>query len=201
MDLYSSCFLSYQLNSVVVYFSISGVTYIDGWEEQKVAVYHSGLVFQSLYGLFQTSCKANVYKFPFDKQMCAISLVNRISSAFYTNFTLLANPINVNNYLEDKEWTLQSTTATEEQRGDYSFRFSLINFVFILERQSRAYVVTMILPIILLSLVGLMVFPLPPDSGERVSLNVACLMSFFINQIVISEQFPSSWDALPIIGK
>ena len=181
-------------------FSISGVSYDDEWEKPKATVLYFGLVYKQLVSLFQTSCKANVYKFPFDQQECTIALVNSLSPADYANFSLSAHAIDLDIYFPITDWTLISATATTAYK-DYSFKLATVTFSFILKRQSTFYVVTMILPSLFLSMIGLMVFPLPPDSGEKVSLNVACLMSFFINQLAISEEFPSSWDAMPVIGE
>ena len=58
-----------------------------------------------------------------------------------------------------------------------------------------------LLPCIMLSFVLLMIFLLPAESGEKVSLGVSILVSFSLFLIIVAEQVPDTSDAVPVMGK
>ena len=52
----------------------------------------------------------------------------------------------------------------------------------------------------MLSFILLMIFILPAESGEKVSLGVSILVSFSVFLIIVAEQVPDTSDAVPVIG-
>ena len=142
-----------------------------------------------------------MYYFPFDHQKCLIVLVNIVSTGQYVNFSSSVKQMQMTLFEESNEWKIINTTVESIQLSLPGFISSRVQFSFTLKRESSYFVITTILPIIMLSVVGLMVFPLPPDSGEKISLTVACMMSFFITQLSISQNMPTSWTSVPIISE
>ena len=53
----------------------------------------------------------------------------------------------------------------------------------------------------MLSFVLLMIFLLPAESGEKVSLGVSILVSFSLFLIIVAEQVPDTSDAVPVMGE
>ena len=74
-------------------------------------------------------------------------------------------------------------------------------FTFVFERRPDFYIITMIMPLIILSILGLLTFPLPPDSGEKISLGMAVLLSFVVIQVSVTQYLPSSYSSMPYIGR
>ena len=171
----------------------------DDWEKSEVIVKDSGTVRWGVMSRFLTSCNVDVYYLPFDQQDCHIYVTNWFSSARDTNFTSAAETVKTANMTQSKEWDVisSSVVAFESTKP----HLSTVRFTLSLRRKSGYYLYTMILPVILLSFIGLMVFLLPPESGEKISLSVACMMAFFITQLSISEHMPTGWEAMPIISK
>ncbi len=56
-------------------------------------------------------------------------------------------------------------------------------------------------PCILLSLLGLLVFWLPCDSGEKVALEITVMLSFSVFLIIASDNLPVTSDNIPLISK
>ena len=164
-------------------------------------VIYDGRVEYFTYGQFQTSCNINSFYLPFDRQTCSIILTNLVAFSEYNNLTSLFPKIHTDFLVQSNEWTLRDTEVTDLQMPYDGMEWPGVVFTLYLERKSNYYVITLILPIIGLSLVGLMVFFLPPDSGEKISLSVACMMAFFITQLTIMEHLPSSWNSMPVISK
>ena len=48
---------------------------------------------------------------------------------------------------------------------------------------------------------GVLVFMLPPESGEKVSLGVTVLLSMTVYQLLIAETIPPTSEVIPLIGK
>lgn len=46
----------------------------------------------------------------------------------------------------------------------------------------------------------MLLFLLPPDSGEKITLGVTILLAFFVNSLVVSNYTPEATSDLPVIG-
>ncbi len=73
----------------------------------------------------------------------------------------------------------------------YKIRFS---------RSSSFYINYLILPCALLSALSLLVFYLPPDCGEKLTLSITNLLALVVFQQLIAETMPPSGDDSPILG-
>ena len=113
---------------------------------------------------FTTTCNIKPQYFPFDIQQCALVIFGATTMVpGYENFSAVG--LNTKEYLNSSEWTLLETTPSNVDKP-----FKQMHFTFKFKRTSDFYVVTMIVPLIALSILGLLMFPLPADSGEKISL-------------------------------
>ena len=48
--------------------------------------------------------------------------------------------------------------------------------------------------------IGILVFCLPPESGEKVALGVTVLLAMTVYQLLIAETIPPTSDDIPLIG-
>lgn len=79
-----------------------------------------------------------------------------------------------------------------------------IHFIMYMQRKSLYYVINVLLPVLMLSLLELLIFILPPESGEKVSLGITMItimLGFSVFSLLIEESVPNSSEATPIIGK
>ena len=53
----------------------------------------------------------------------------------------------------------------------------------------------------MLSSLTLLVFCLPPDSGEKVALGITVLLAFSVFMLAIAEKMPETSESIPLIGK
>ena len=81
------------------------------------------------------------------------------------------------------------------------FPLSQIVVTIHVRRRYLYYLVNIMLPCMMMSLLVLVVFHLPPDSGEKVSLGVTVLLAFSVFQLMIAESVPTSSKSIPLIGK
>ena len=78
------------------------------------------------------------------------------------------------------------------------------NHVFViffqLERKPLFYLLNLMFPCMLISSMALLGFLLPPDSGEKVSLEITVLLSLAVFLLVVSETMPPTSETFPFIG-
>ena len=61
--------------------------------------------------------------------------------------------------------------------------------------------INVLLPCVMLSLLTLLVFRMPPDAGEKVSLSITVLLSFTVFMLMVSDNMPQTSNHIPILGK
>ena len=59
----------------------------------------------------------------------------------------------------------------------------------------------MVLPCILITLVALLGFYIPSDSGEKVTMGITTLLSMTVFMMLVTENMPPTSDELPLIGQ
>ncbi|XP_072030313.1 neuronal acetylcholine receptor subunit alpha-6-like [Amphiura filiformis] len=75
-----------------------------------------------------------------------------------------------------------------------------LNYRLIFKRQYEFYVLYLILPCVFLSSLSLMVFYLPPECGEKLTLSITNLLAMVVFQQLIAETMPPTGDDSPLIG-
>ena len=70
-----------------------------------------------------------------------------------------------------------------------------------IRRKYTFFITYVICPCMLLSGVLLMVFLLPADSGEKVSLGVSILVAISVFLLLIAGNVPDTSDAVPLLGQ
>ena len=70
-----------------------------------------------------------------------------------------------------------------------------------LERKPQFYVLSLMFPSILISSIALLGFILPPESGEKVSLEITVLLSIAVFMLMVSDIMPPNSETFPYIGK
>nr|XP_026689443.1 acetylcholine receptor subunit alpha-type acr-16-like [Ciona intestinalis] len=73
-----------------------------------------------------------------------------------------------------------------------SLHWSDISFSFYFTRNSGLYMQSMLFPAILLTTISLLGFYLPPDSGERIGLQITIMLTFMVFLLTVGDMFPAS---------
>ena len=76
-----------------------------------------------------------------------------------------------------------------------------ITFNITLRRKTLFYTINLIIPCVLISCLSILVFYMPSDSGEKVTLSVSILLSLSFFLLVLIEIIPSTSLVIPLIGK
>ena len=106
-------------------------------------------------------------------------------------------------YAKNGEWELTNTTAFNiipdgTMDGNY---FTAVIFQITLTRRSLYYVLNLIVPCMLLSLLSGLAFLVPVDAGEKISLIITLLLSFTVFLMVIADRIPRTSISTPLFCK
>ena len=135
-------------------------------------------------------------------QFCYITIANWVDNAAGVLLTNSSDKAFTHVMIKNSEWDLLQTLMTSELYEEIPGQVSSnVNVYFKLQRRSMTYVTNLIIPIILLAILGLLVYPLPPDSGEKISLGTTLFLAFSVFQLLIAEKLPSSTIDVPILSK
>jgi hypothetical protein len=75
-----------------------------------------------------------------------------------------------------------------------------VTLYFHLQRLALYYYFNLIIPAALISIMALLVFTLPVDSGEKMGLSVTILLSLTVFMMVVADFMPRTSEALPLLG-
>lgn len=105
-------------------------------------------------------------------------------------------------FIENGVWDAVNATVLRIVKAwpccDYGWEE--IHYLLMFQRQSRYYVITVIVPSMTLSLVSLLVFFMPPNSEEKVSLASSNLLAMLLFQELVSTSMPPIGTEFPLIG-
>ena len=157
----------------------------------------------------------NLRYFPFDKHICQIEFfqvprygMNVSNNTHYEREGIVFQegrvPIDRVFVLENGEWDVISLKLDTDPRV-VEFKGSVItypNFVITVELQRKPsfYVMILMVPSILVSLISVIGFLLPSESGEKVSLQLTALLSYSLVFLVIVDTIPPVGGNFPLIG-
>lgn len=147
-------------------------------------------------------CKVDVTYFPFDTQNCALTFGSWAYHGLELNLTKLAEEGDVTSFVTNVEWHLTDVPAVRHEvvYGCCPEPYPDVTFYIVLKRKPLFYLMNLMFPCLLISMVACLGFLLPPDSGEKVSLEITVLLSLAVFLLVVSETLPPSSETFPYIG-
>ena len=92
------------------------------------------------------------------------------------------------------ENTVLHYVAVQEPYPDIVFRIYL-------RRKTLFYVVNLIIPCVGISFLSVLVFYLPSESGEKISLSISILLSLTVFFLLLAEIIPPTSLSVPLLGK
>ncbi|XP_062571330.1 neuronal acetylcholine receptor subunit alpha-6-like [Saccostrea cucullata] len=150
------------------------------------------------YEVFESRCPIDITYFPFDEQICSISFViwsyARDEVAIYGS----NHGIKFYQYEENSIWSIVNTNFTIID--DPHVRESEITFTLHLRRKPFYFIRNIIIPIVFLSMLNILTFIIPVDSGEKLTFGMTVFLSFLVFLTIISAQLPANSESTPLLG-
>ena len=109
--------------------------------------------------------------------------------------------ITLDEYANNSLWDLTETSTGKVQTPAVTEIYHGISFHFHWQRKTLYYSFNMVIPVVLLMVISMCGFWLPPDCGERISLVITALLSYAVFLIVIMDNTPINSEELPVISK
>lgn len=153
-------------------------------------------------GIFKTICEIDITYYPFDEQRCKLIFGAWSYHTTKMNLTNIDSVVNLDSYEQNGEWEIQSTEAV---RDEFSFdccpdeRFSNVRFTLYLKRRYTFYIMNVILPSLMTSVLLLSIFFCTP--AQKVQIGVVVLLSFRIFLLNVTDSIPKTSDHIPLLGK
>uniref|UniRef100_A0A915EIN8 Neurotransmitter-gated ion-channel transmembrane domain-containing protein n=1 Tax=Ditylenchus dipsaci TaxID=166011 RepID=A0A915EIN8_9BILA len=71
-----------------------------------------------------------------------------------------------------------------------------LTFYIHIRRKTLYYLYNIVFPCLMMSILTLLVFFLPPDSGEKIALGITVLLAFSVFVLAIAEKMPETSDSI-----
>ncbi|XP_053975599.1 neuronal acetylcholine receptor subunit alpha-10-like isoform X5 [Hylaeus volcanicus] len=167
----------------------------------NVIVSHTGDVLWLSHGIFRSSCDIDVEFFPFDEQRCLLKWASWTYDGYQLELERQSEQGDVSNYQANGEFDLLDFSARRnvEHYSCCPEPYPDITYEIRLRRRPTFYVFNLILPCILINGVALLVFYVPSESGEKVTLGISALLSMTVFLMTIRETLPPT-EKTPLIS-
>jgi len=178
----------------------------------KAILHYDGTVVWKPPSIYKSACEIDVEYFPFDKQNChmkfgawtydgyAVDLRHRTHTS---DEPLIQTGIDLSEFYLSVEWDVMSVPAvrTEQYYSCCDTPYIDITFNITMRRKTLFYTVNLIIPCVLISALSVIVFYLPPDSGEKISLSISVVLSLGVFFLLLAEIIPPTSLAIPLLGR
>uniref|UniRef100_A0A671V6Q8 Cholinergic receptor nicotinic alpha 2 subunit n=1 Tax=Sparus aurata TaxID=8175 RepID=A0A671V6Q8_SPAAU len=169
----------------------------------KAHLFYTGKVRWVPPAIYKSSCSIDVTFFPFDQQNCKMKFGSWTYDKAKIDLERIENTVDLNNYWESGEWAIINAVGTyNTKKYDCCHEiYPDITYFFIIRRLPLFYTINLIIPCLLISCLTVLVFYLPSDCGEKITLCISVLLSLTVFLLLITEIIPSTSLVIPLIGE
>ncbi|XP_023289222.1 acetylcholine receptor subunit beta-like 2 isoform X2 [Orussus abietinus] len=178
----------------------------------KATLKYTGEVSWKPPAIYKSSCEINVEYFPFDEQSCIMKFGSWTYNGAQVDLkhmdqvsgsNLVPIGIDLSEFYLSVEWDILEVPAArnEEYYPGCDEPYSDITFNITMRRKTLFYTINLIIPCVGITFLTVLVFYLPSDSGEKVSLCSSILLSLTVFFLLLAEIIPPTSLAIPLLGK
>ncbi|XP_061756042.1 neuronal acetylcholine receptor subunit non-alpha-2-like isoform X1 [Nerophis ophidion] len=187
------------LPDIVLYENADGR--FEGSLMTKAIVKYNGVITWTPPASYKSACTMDVTFFPFDRQNCTMKFGSWTYDGHMVDLVLVDEQVDRKDFFDNGEWEILNATGARGDRRDGLYSYPFLTYSFILKRLPLFYTLFLIIPCLGLSFLTVLVFYLPSDEGEKLSLSTSVLVSLTVFLLVIEEIIPSSSKVIPLIGE
>ena len=136
----------------------------------KISVNSDGTISFNFPGIIDGQCPLNIANYPFDEHKCSFQFSSWVHDQFEINLLLReTRPLDFANYVLNNEWHILGSNS---KNVDVKYEccpniYKPVVFYINVKRGASSYVSNYIIPSILIIILSLMMFTLPPEVGKR----------------------------------
>ncbi|XP_067664248.1 acetylcholine receptor subunit alpha-1-A-like [Haliotis asinina] len=157
-------------------------------DTQRMTVYNNGAVLWLPSAILKTSCPLSIHAFPFDIQECSIYLMAVHYTVEEVELVTGSDKVFVDRFQRSDQWELLDTSLSSIRTGDVDKWHITLTF----QRRPLFYILNVLIPIVILSILNVAVFAVPIESGEKLSFAVTVLLSLVVFMTFASELIPKT---------
>ena len=109
--------------------------------------------------------------------------------------------LDLTGYRTGGQWYVIDTEVQQQTQYETVDEYTSLVFIMYLRRKPLYYVFNLVLPSVILAMLALLVFILPPEAGEKMSLGITVLLSFTVFQLLVADSMPKTSEYIPVIGE
>lgn len=178
----------------------------------KATLYNTGQVKWEPPAIFKSSCDIDVRYFPFDEQTCWLKFGSWTFDGFMIDLSHIAaqkdsdhveQGIDLTEYFLNVEWDILQVPAERHEKfyPCCPEPYPDIFFYLKIRRKPLFYIVNLIIPCVGIFYLSILVFYLPSQSKEKMSLAIAILVTQTLYFTLVIEVIPATSLTLPLLGR
>ncbi|XP_072806261.1 neuronal acetylcholine receptor subunit alpha-6 isoform X2 [Vicugna pacos] len=186
---------------IVLYNNAVGDFQVEG--KTKALLKHDGMITWTPPAIFKSSCPMDITFFPFDHQNCSLKFGSWTYDKAEIDLLIIGSKVDMNDFWENSEWEIVDASG---YKHDIKYNcceeiYTDITYSFYIRRLPMFYTINLIIPCLFISFLTVLVFYLPSDCGEKVTLCISVLLSLTVFLLVITETIPSTSLVIPLVGE
>ncbi|KHN80804.1 Acetylcholine receptor subunit alpha-type deg-3 [Toxocara canis] len=155
--------------------------------------------------IYTITCRLNVRYFPYDQQNCTLTISSWTNSKSALDY-YADDHVNMQSFIPNEEWDVMSFNI---YRHEYKYAccaepWVIIEASLIIRRKPLYYVVNLIIPTSIITIVAITGFFTPAstsdDRTEKINLGITTLLAMSILMLMVSDQMPTTSEFVPLIA-
>ncbi|XP_038058835.1 neuronal acetylcholine receptor subunit alpha-3-like [Patiria miniata] len=163
----------------------------------------NGTVNWSPPAVYKSSCKIDARYFPFDEQNCTMKFGSWTYDFYKIDLIPTRPSAEKKDYWENGEWAIVQSPCKRHVISYLCCQEAYVDVTcnFLLRRMPLYYFAYLLLPCGLISFNTVLVFYLPPDISEKMSLCTSVLLSMAWFLLLVTQRIPPTGNNFPLIVK
>ncbi|KAI1722508.1 neurotransmitter-gated ion-channel ligand binding domain-containing protein [Ditylenchus destructor] len=163
----------------------------------NVVVEHTGEMLWVPPAIYKSSCTIDVEFFPFDEQTCAMIFGSWTFNQDEVTIKYLAGKrqVELTDYSPSGIWDIM------EVPGELVQKKSKISYQIRIRRKTLFYTVILIIPTVLMAFLSMLVFYLPAEADEKITLAISILLALVVFLLLVSKILPPTSSTIPLMAK
>ncbi|XP_041369587.1 neuronal acetylcholine receptor subunit beta-4-like [Gigantopelta aegis] len=166
-----------------------------GSTEFLVKIMADGRIFWDPDFILETRCPVDITYFPFGTQMCQIELLSWELDRKQLALTTPQKIPSLDWCIKNGEFDIKGSSIVHFKE----WSVDILKFSLVLKRRVLFYVFALVLPVVLLSLLCIVSYLVPMESGERMTISMTTLLSFTVYMGVVDELMPKTSENISLL--
>uniref|UniRef100_A0A7I5E6A2 Neurotransmitter-gated ion-channel ligand binding domain protein n=1 Tax=Haemonchus contortus TaxID=6289 RepID=A0A7I5E6A2_HAECO len=163
----------------------------------NVVVEHTGEMLWVPPAVYKSSCIIDVEYFPFDEQVCSLTFGSWTfkKEEVQISYLMGKKQVELNDYSFSGIWDVMEVPGLLiEDRSKISYQIRI-------RRKTLFYTVILIMPTVLMAFLSMMVFYLPCEASEKITLAISILLALVVFLLLVSKILPPTSSTIPLMAK